>query len=59
MSTWTVEFDDGENLQTATASGKLSLDHTWMFIMDPNRPVSTIVLAIPARCVISIKEDLS
>lgn len=58
MSTWTVTYDNGEEFLSVTASGKLSLDPTWMFIIDSNRPSPTIVLAIPAWRVISLQEEL-
>jgi len=58
MATWTVTYDDGEEIRMETATGKLSLDPTWAFIIDTDRPVSTIVLAVPAKRVVDIKETI-
>jgi hypothetical protein len=56
MSTWIVTYDDGDALLTAEVSGKLSLDVSWLFVIDPNRPQPTIVLAVPTARVVDVKE---
>lgn len=56
MTTWLITYDDGEELREETITGKLSLDPTWVFIMDTNRTPSVVILAIPAHRVIDIKE---
>lgn len=56
MNTWTITYDDGEDLREETITGKLSLDQTWAFIMDTDRTPSAVILAVPAHRVIDIKE---
>jgi len=56
MSTWTVTYDNGEDLESATASGKLSLDTGWMFVIDMARQTPAIVLAVPSWRVVTIRE---
>ena len=58
MTMWTITYEDGEEIRQETASGKLSLDPTWSFIIDPTRNPPSIVLAVPAARVIDIKEEL-
>lgn len=56
MPTWTITYDDGEEFRETTIHGKLSLDPTWLFIMDTTRSPSVVVLAVPAHRVIDVKE---
>lgn len=53
---WTITYDDGAEVREETAGGKLSLDPAWAFIIDMDRPTSTIVLAVPQHRIIDIKE---
>ena len=57
-NSWTITYDDGEEIKEATAGGKLSLDAAWAFIIDMDRPTSTIVLAVPQHRIIDIQENL-
>lgn len=58
MNTWTVTYDDGGEVRTAVATGKLSLDSTWLFIMEPTGPTGpVIVFAVPSWRVIDVKEE--
>ena len=57
---WTITYDDGgEELQTASASGKLSLDSTWAFILDTSGNAPVIVLAVPQHRIIQVEVDES
>ena len=55
MPSWTITYDDGENEQSASAGGKLSLDQTWAFVLDTSGMSSVIVLAVPQHRVIDIR----
>lgn len=57
MPSWTITYDDGENVQTTTAGGKLSLDANWAFVLDTSGMSPVIVLAIPQHRVIEISVD--
>ena len=52
---WTIQYDDGENLQRQSASGKLSLDANWAFILDTSGMSPLIVLAIPQHRIVDIQ----
>jgi hypothetical protein len=56
MTQWTITYDDGEDFRQETASGKLSLDPAWAFIIDSQRANPNIVLAVPSSRIIDIKE---
>ena len=56
-TSWTITYEDGEDVREETASGKLSLDPAWAFVIDTNRPSPAIVLAVPTERVIDIKEE--
>lgn len=58
MATWIVTYEDGDEIREEVVTGKLSLDQTWAFVIDANRPVSTITLAVPAHRIIDIKEEV-
>lgn len=55
MPSWTITYDDGENVQTASASGKLSLDANWVFVLDQSVQTPVIVLAVPQHRVIDVQ----
>lgn len=55
MPSWTVQYDDGENVQQATAAGKLSLDASWVFVLDTSGMSPVIVLAVPQHRVIDVQ----
>jgi len=57
FSSWTITYDDGENLKVTSASGKLSLDANWAFILDTQAAPPVIVLAVPQPRVIDIRLD--
>ena len=57
MASWTVTYEDGEDIHEKTAEGKLSLDATWAFVIDMERTQPVIVLAVPASRVIAIEEQ--
>jgi hypothetical protein len=54
---WTITYDDGDNFKTASASGKLSLDSSWAFILDAEAVPPVVVLAVPRHRVIDILLD--
>ena len=58
MPSWTITYDDGENILTASSHGKLSLDANWAFVLDTSGASPIIVLAIPQHRVIDVKIDL-
>jgi hypothetical protein len=53
-NSWTIQYDDGENVQTASATGKLSLDTTWAFVLDTTAMSPVIVLAVPQHRIINV-----
>ena len=58
MPSWTIQYDDGEELRTSTAHGKLSLDSSWAFVLDTSGTSPIIVLAIPHHRIIDVKIDI-
>lgn len=54
MPSWTITYDDGEKVLTESASGKLSLDSAWAFVIDSSWSPPTIVLAVPQHRIISV-----
>jgi hypothetical protein len=57
-NSWTVTYDDGGDVRTTGATGKLSLDPTWLFIMGMDGSArQSIVLAVPSWRVIDVKND--
>ena len=54
---WTISYDDGENVKESSASGKLSLDSSWAFVIDTQMLPPAIVLAVPLHRVIDIMID--
>lgn len=57
-NSWTILYDDGENIQQASATGKISLDANWVFILDTSVvPNPVIVLAVPQHRVIDVRID--
>lgn len=52
---WTITYDDGQDVQNATASGKLSLDEAWAFVLDTSGITPVIVLAVPQHRIIDVK----
>lgn len=52
MATWEIAFEGGSGeIEAEEASGKLSLDETWAFILGVN---GHIALAVPAKRVVAI-----
>jgi hypothetical protein len=54
IPSWTIQFDDGERIVTESASGKLSLDSSWAFVLDTQSTPPTIVLAVPRDRIITV-----
>jgi len=57
IPSWTITYDDGEAVQAKSASGKLSLDVSWAFILDAESIPPVIVLAVPRQRIIDIQLD--
>lgn len=57
MNSWTIVYEDGENVLTARATGKLSLDPAWVFVIDMTTTPPAIALAIPQQRVINVQLD--
>lgn len=55
MPTWTITYDDGEEVVSIDVSGKLSLDDSWVFALDQSGPTPLIRAAVPCHRVIEVR----
>lgn len=53
MPTWSITYEDGDEIVTVEASGKLSLSDSWVFALDV--PTSIINTAIPCHRVVEVR----
>ena len=55
MGRWVITYEDGDEIQEETVSGKLTLNPGWVFVV-AERPTPSVVFAVPAHRVIDVRE---